>query len=76
MINKLTLLFILFSLAFSLSCGDVKKTSNTKPAANADVKKGTSPVADNEIAVVETDFGPVKIERYGSVLLDLVKQHS
>ncbi len=68
MINKLSLFIVLFSLAFSLSCSDNnKKVSNAKPAANADFKKGVAPVADNEIAVIETDFGTIKMELYSNI---------
>ena len=69
MIKKLSLFLVLFSLVFSLSCNNdgKKANSNTKPAATADVKKGVTPVADNEIAVVETDFGTIKIELYSNI---------
>ncbi len=73
MIKIISLLFILLSLVFSLSCGtDNKKVSNTKPATNADVKKGTAPVADNEIAVMETDYGTIKIELYSNIAPKMV----
>jgi len=73
MIKKLSLFLVLFSVVFSLSCGDNgKKVSNTKSAANADVKKGVAPVADSEIAVMETDFGTIKIELYSNVAPKMV----
>jgi len=73
MIKKLSLFLALFSVVFSLSCGDTgKKVSNTKSAANADVKKGVAPVADNEIAVMETDFGTIKIELYSNIAPKMV----
>ncbi|MEP6901175.1 MAG: peptidylprolyl isomerase [Actinomycetota bacterium] len=76
MIKKLSLYTVLFSLIFLLSCGGDKKTSNTKPAAKpvatADVKKGVTPVADNEVAVMETDFGTIKIELYSNIAPQMV----
>ncbi|HVE55500.1 MAG TPA: peptidylprolyl isomerase [Pyrinomonadaceae bacterium] len=75
MIKKLSLFLVLFSVVFSLSCAsNGKKTSNSnaKTAANADVKKGVAPVADNEIAVMETDFGTIKIELYSNIAPKMV----
>src|SRR5215213_10557345 len=75
MIKKLSLLIVLLSLAFSLSCdnkGSNRKTSNTKPVANADVKRGVTPIADNEVAVIDTDFGTIKIELYSNVAPKMV----
>lgn len=74
MMNKLSLFIVLFSLLFSLSCADTKPT-NTKPAANAEVKKGVQPVADNEIAVIEMEqpaFGTIKIELYSNIAPQMV----
>jgi len=66
MIKKLSILLVLFAVAFSLSCNN-KTASNTKPVANADVKRGVKPVADNEIAVIDTDFGVIKMELYSNI---------
>ena len=66
MIKKFSLFLIVFSLLFALSC-DNKNSANTKPAANAEVKRGVKPVADNEIAVIETDYGVIKIELYSNI---------
>jgi len=73
MIKQFSLYIVLFSLVFSLSCsGDAKKTANTKPAANAEVKRGVTPVADSEVAVIETDFGTIKMELYSNVAPKMV----
>lgn len=75
MIKKFTFLLVLSSLAFSLSCtsgGNTRSNSNAKPQASAEVKKGVAPVADSEIAVVETDFGTVKIELYSNIAPKMV----
>lgn len=72
MIKKFTFFLVLSSLACALSCGNnssgnTRSNSNAKPAASAEVKKGVAPVADSEIAVVETDYGTVKIELYSNI---------
>jgi cyclophilin family peptidyl-prolyl cis-trans isomerase len=73
MIKKLSFFLVLFSLAFSLSCDNGKKANtNTKTAANAEVKKGVAPVADSEVAVIDTDFGQVKIELYSNIAPKMV----
>ena len=75
MIKTFTFFLVLSSLAFSLSCSNSsgnRANSNAKPAATAEVKKGVAPVADSEIAVVETDFGTVKIELYSNIAPKMV----
>lgn len=76
MIKKFTFFLVLSSLAFALSCGNNSANSganrNPKQAANAAVKKGVAPVADNEIAVMETDFGTVKMELYSNIAPKMV----
>ena len=75
MIKKLTFLLVLALPAFSLSCSKNsgnRANSNAKPAASAEVKKGVAPVADNEIAIVETDYGTVKIELYSNIAPKMV----
>jgi peptidyl-prolyl cis-trans isomerase B (cyclophilin B) len=67
MIKKLSIFIVLFSILFTLSCNGNKSNSNTKPAANADVKRGTAPIADAEVAVIDTDFGKIKIELYSNI---------
>lgn len=74
MIKKLSLYLVLFVFALAaLSCRDSKTTSNaakpsnSKPAMNADVKRGVAPVADSEVAVIDTDFGQIKIELYSNI---------
>lgn len=58
------------SLTFA-SCSDSKPPASNKPSANAEVKKGVAPIADNEIAVIEMEnsstFGTVKIELYSNI---------
>ncbi len=78
MIKNLSLFIVLVSLVFALSCNNNssnKKAANTKPAANADVKKGVTPIADNEIAVIEMEepaYGTIKIELYSNIAPKMV----
>lgn len=67
MIKKISLLLVLFSFALTLACSGDKPSSNTKSATNAEVKRGVAPVADAEVAVIETDFGKIKIELYSNI---------
>lgn len=75
--KKLIFLLSLLSLVFAASCGD-KKGSNAKPAANADVKKGVTPVADTEIAVIEMEnsaaYGTIKLELYPNIAPQMVER--
>lgn len=63
---KLTILFLLVVLIAACT-----PTSNTNRSnANAEVKKGVVPVADNEIAVVEMEtpaYGTIKLELYSNI---------
>ena len=72
--NKLLLsLFICAAMLFSFSCN--QKTT-TKKNSNAEVKKGVTPVADPEIAVIEMEnaaaFGTIKIELYSNIAPKMV----
>jgi peptidyl-prolyl cis-trans isomerase B (cyclophilin B) len=72
--NKLKFpLFLLLFSAFLFSCGgDAKKSANSNNAPV--VKKGVAPVADKEIAVIETDFGTIKMELYSNIAPKMVEQ--
>ena len=75
--KKLIVLTFLSALLFTASCGD-KKTGNAKPGANAtaEVKKGVTPIADNEIAVIEMEnsaaYGTIKVEFYSNIAPKMV----
>jgi peptidyl-prolyl cis-trans isomerase B (cyclophilin B) len=71
MIKNLSLFLVFISLVLSLSCNN-PPSSNTKPAANAEVKRGVTPVPDSEIAVIDTDFGIIKIELYSNIAPKMV----
>ena len=73
--KKVSFLIFLLILIFAVSCSD-KKTANAKPGANAEVKKGVAPIADNEIAVIEMEngaaFGTIKLELYSNIAPKMV----
>ncbi len=68
---------MIFVSITSLSCGD-KKPSNSKSNANTEVKKGVTPVADPEIAVIEMEnagaYGTIKLELYSNIAPKMVER--
>ena len=77
MLNKKLKFFIylfLFS-AFLISCGGSEQKNATNISnsnSTPGVKKGVAPVADNEIAVIETDYGTIKMELYSNIAPKMV----
>ncbi len=71
MMKKITLLLILMFGCFSLSCNNPSANANRKvktdPNAEPPYQKGVQPMPDSEIAVIDTDFGKIKIELYSNV---------
>lgn len=69
--KKTVFLLLISALIFAASCSETKTANTTKPAANADFKKGVAPVADAEIAVIEMEnagaYGTIKLELYSNV---------
>ncbi|MEP7148754.1 MAG: peptidylprolyl isomerase [Acidobacteriota bacterium] len=69
---KITILLVLISLV--AACGPTSNTSRT--GANAEVRKGVTPVADSEIAVIEMEnagaYGTIKIELYSNIAPKMV----
>lgn len=69
MIKQLIYSFVVTSLLLTVSGNDAK-TNSKNSNANASVKTGVAPVADNEIAVIEMEqaaFGTIKIELYSNI---------
>jgi cyclophilin family peptidyl-prolyl cis-trans isomerase len=62
---------ILFVFAFA-ACSQKPATKNSNAAPV--VKKGVAPVADSEVAVVETDFGTITIELYSNIAPKMVSR--
>jgi len=71
---KKVVIFLIILSAFVVSCND-KKAANTAKPANADVKKGVTPIADPEIAVIEMEtpaYGTIKLELYSNIAPKMV----
>lgn len=69
---KISILFLLVTAI--LSC-DTAKTG--KSSANAAIKKGVAPIADNEVAIVEMEqpaYGKFTIEFYPNIAPEMVKR--
>lgn len=64
--------FTIFLIAVSLiaACGGGTNSNTARSSANAEVKKGVAPLADNEVAVIEMEtpaYGTVKMELYSNI---------
>jgi cyclophilin family peptidyl-prolyl cis-trans isomerase len=76
MLKKVYLAVFMIAIAFALSCNQnspPKKTSS----ANAEVKKGVTPIADREVAVIEMEkpvYGKFTIELYSNLAPEMVKR--
>ena len=75
--KKLSILFLIFSAFLFISCNNSQNTNSTanRPTNRASIQKGVTPVADNEIAVIEMEepgYGTVKIELYSNVAPKMV----
>src|SRR4029078_6950844 len=70
-----TLILLLFAVAMISCTADQANRSNSR-SANAEVKKGVTPVADNEIAGIEMEnvaaYGTIKIELYSNIAPKMV----
>jgi len=66
---KAAILFLAASL-FLWACGSAGSNA-TRTNSNAEVKKGVTPIADNEIAVIEMEnsaaYGTIKLELYSNI---------
>jgi cyclophilin family peptidyl-prolyl cis-trans isomerase len=66
-------LFTLFSvLTFAVFTACNQKPASKNSSAAPVVKKGIAPVADSEVAVIETDFGTITIELYSNIAPKMV----
>lgn len=74
MIMNRILVFLTIISAFTLSCSN-PKTANSTKSGNAEVKKGVTPVADAEIAIIEMEtpaYGTIKMELYSNIAPKMV----
>jgi cyclophilin family peptidyl-prolyl cis-trans isomerase len=73
--KKNPVLLVAMSLLLFISC-DNAPTANKAASANAEIKKGVAPIADNEVAVVEMEnsaaYGTIKIELYSNIAPKMV----
>lgn len=73
---KITIL--LFLVALVAACGSGTNSNSARSGANAEVKKGVAPIADNEVAVIELEnaaaYGTIKIELYSNIAPKMVAQ--
>jgi peptidylprolyl isomerase len=73
--RKLSILFVLFSVALFLAC-DNNQSNKNSANANAEIKKGVAPIADSEIAIIEMEnspaYGTIKIELYSNIAPKMV----
>ncbi|MGH9902335.1 MAG: peptidylprolyl isomerase, partial [Pyrinomonadaceae bacterium] len=70
-------LAVCLSIALSMaSCGGATETKDydADPAEAAEVKKGVKPEPDSEVAVFETEFGPIVVELYPNLAPKMVER--
>lgn len=75
--KQLSILFIVITALLIISCNNSSNTNTTANAnsGSAKIKSGVTPVADNEIAVIEMEepaYGTIKIELYSNVAPKMV----
>src|SRR5215213_1446953 len=74
---KITIFFFVMLGLVVAGCSPSSNT-NRSSAANAEVKKGVAPVADNEIAVIEMEngaaYGTIKMELYSNIAPKMVER--
>src|SRR5215204_1198513 len=67
---KTTYLMLAVAL-FAAACSPSSNTARNGASSNAEIKKGVSPVADSEVAVIEMEnagaYGTVKMELYSNI---------
>jgi len=64
--SHLTVIVCTSLFLFLIACNQTASNSNGKPAAN--VKTGVKPVADSQVAVIETaDYGRIVVELYPNI---------
>jgi cyclophilin family peptidyl-prolyl cis-trans isomerase len=70
--------FFLTMILFIVGCSPGSNSNSAKSGSNAEVKKGVTPVADNEVAVIEMEnsaaYGNIKIELYSNIAPKAVAQ--
>ncbi|MFL6373328.1 MAG: peptidylprolyl isomerase [Pyrinomonadaceae bacterium] len=76
--KRLSLVLLCASLAASLSCGTSANKAGNSRNPPAEVKKGVTPVADPDVAVIEMEnsaaYGKIVIELYSNVAPKMVER--
>jgi cyclophilin family peptidyl-prolyl cis-trans isomerase len=77
MMKRTILIFLLAFTAFALACNGINQNTNSNKASSVNGElpytKDVKPVADPEIAVIETEeFGTIKLELYSNVAPKMV----
>ena len=76
--KRTTILFFLLASIFSFACSNSPTAGNRAASAAPEVKKGVSPVADSEVAVIEMEnaaaYGTIKIELYSNIAPKMVER--
>lgn len=66
------------AIALSMAACGGTATNNSRANANAEIKRGVQPVADNEIAIIEMEnaaaYGTIKIELYSNIAPKMVER--
>jgi cyclophilin family peptidyl-prolyl cis-trans isomerase len=74
-LHRLTIISIFFCLIFLSACGDKAANTNSAKPGNANVKSQVKPVADSQVAVIETaDYGRIVIELYPNIAPQMVER--
>ncbi|MCA1589902.1 MAG: peptidylprolyl isomerase [Acidobacteria bacterium] len=75
MMKTFVLSWIISCVFLLTTCGGGASNTN-QTAANAEIKRGVQPIADNEIAVIEMEnpsaYGAIKIELYSNIAPKMV----
>ena len=73
--HRLTIISIFFCLIFLSACGDRAANTNSAKPGNANVKSQVKPVADSQVAVIETaDYGRIVVELYPNIAPQMVER--
>lgn len=75
--KRTTIVLFLLVAALSIACNDLS-TGNRAANAAPEVKKGVTPIPDDEIAVIEMEnapaYGTIKIELYSNIAPKMVER--
>jgi cyclophilin family peptidyl-prolyl cis-trans isomerase len=74
--RKIHVLVVILASISAWSCNGSSNKATTSKNANAEIKKGVTPVADDEMAIIEMDkpaaYGTMKMELYSNIAPKMV----